>query len=96
MAKGRGDPRGTHQWKRIRLLVLAGKTHCARCGLPFILQPARNPRSPSVDHIVPIVLGGAPYALSNLLAVCYGCNSRAGQFVARRRTYKPPRQVHRW
>jgi 5-methylcytosine-specific restriction endonuclease McrA len=97
MTAGRGDPRGTQRWKKLRKLVLAGRTRCARCGLPFILLPPRNPRSPTVDHIRPLALGGAPYDLADLIAVCYSCNSRGGQAISHPpRIYKRPRTVHRW
>jgi 5-methylcytosine-specific restriction endonuclease McrA len=97
MTAGRGDPRGTQRWKRIRKLVLAGKTHCACCGKAFIFGMPRHPRSPTVDHIIPLHLGGDPYNLANLLAVCYGCNSRGGQAISHpSRIYKPPRTPHRW
>jgi hypothetical protein len=97
MPTTRGNPRATQRWKRVRKLVLSGVTHCTRCGLPFILGIPRHPRSPSVDHIIPLHLGGDPYALSNLRAVCYGCNSKGGLAIASGRIVRQrPTTAHRW
>jgi HNH endonuclease len=84
MPTTRGHPRATERWKRVRKQVLAGVTHCTRCGLPFVFGVPRHRRSPSVDHIIPLALGGDPFALSNLRAVCYSCNSKGGWAVAAR------------
>lgn len=70
------DPRSTEVWKAARRQVLKTATTCAICGgrLRFDLRKP-HPKSPSVDHIIPIALGGAPYDAANLQAVHYGCNA---------------------
>jgi hypothetical protein len=75
----------------------AGVTHCTKCGLPFIFGVPRHPRSPSVDHIIPLSLGGDPFAPSNLRPVCYGCNSKGGMAIASGRVkVQRPITAHRW
>ena len=103
MPTTRGSPRATERWKRVRKMVLAGVTHCTRCGLPFVFGVPRHRRSPSVDHIIPLALGGDPFALSNLRAVCFSCNSKGGmaiaaRVVAARQAAKVERPItaHRW
>jgi 5-methylcytosine-specific restriction endonuclease McrA len=69
MVHGRRDPRLTRKYKAQRLIVLARDGYvCMYCG-----QDAQT-----VDHIVPIVNGGDPIALDNMVACCTRCNSRKG------------------
>lgn len=42
---------------------------CAYCG---------DENANSVDHVVPLVVGGDPYNMDNLVACCIRCNSRKG------------------
>ena len=82
------DPRDTYDWKKLRKGLVAKATHCAICG-GALMHDAR-PRtkfSPSVDHIIPLDHGGAPYAFSNVRVVHYGCNaSRGNGRPSRRKT----------
>jgi len=77
------DPRrarGGRPWRRIVAWVRAncGDT-CTLCGERIDLTlPAPHPRSFSVDHIVPLALGGHPTDRSNLAPAHYGCNSAKG------------------
>lgn len=51
---------------------------CQLCGLhldPAIKFPSND--SPSIDHIIPISLGGT-HTLANVQAACMGCNRRKG------------------
>jgi 5-methylcytosine-specific restriction endonuclease McrA len=82
------DPRDTRRWRRLRLQVLRGATVCAICGreLDFAARPCSR-WSPSVDHIVALDRGGAPFDLSNLRATHFGCNASRG--VGRGRSVRP-------
>jgi 5-methylcytosine-specific restriction endonuclease McrA len=78
--------RSTAQWQRVRLEVLRGATHCTLCHrLLDFNAPPRSAWAPSVDHIVPIALGGRAFARSNLRAVHYSCNSSRGTGMPRPR-----------
>jgi 5-methylcytosine-specific restriction endonuclease McrA len=51
---------------------------CQICGLhldPSVKFPSND--SPSIDHIIPIALGGT-HTLDNVQAACMGCNRRKG------------------
>jgi 5-methylcytosine-specific restriction endonuclease McrA len=73
------DPRDSRRWRRLRLQVLRGATHCAICHRPLDFNARPCSRwAPSVDHIIPIALGGAPYERSNCREVHFGCNARRG------------------
>jgi 5-methylcytosine-specific restriction endonuclease McrA len=73
-------------WVRIQRQVVAWAVAqgipCAKCGLPIDppgIWPHRHPKSPSVDHKVP--LSKAPsraHDPDNLRAMHYGCNSSRG------------------
>ena len=67
-------------WRRLQQWVWANFTHCYRCG-EYVNQAITNPRHPrarSVDHIVPLWLGGDPCSRDNATLSHLGCNSRAG------------------
>lgn len=55
---------------------------CWLCGTPIdaTLQAPDDPRGPSVDHVVPLVLGGSD-DLSNLRPAHFSCNSRRGGYL---------------
>jgi 5-methylcytosine-specific restriction endonuclease McrA len=78
------DPRDTRRWRRLRLQVLRRERVCAICNLPIDFDARPCTRwAPSVDHIIPLARGGAPYDLSNLRSTHFGCN--AGRGVGRGR-----------
>jgi 5-methylcytosine-specific restriction protein A len=59
----------TKMWLRRRLQVLSRDPICADgrvCG--------GNRLSTEVDHIIPLELGGAPYAMDNLQGICLDCH----------------------
>lgn len=68
MSASRG--RGTAAWRKARAKVLAGNPVCDICG--------RVPAT-TVDHILPLALGGALLDPANLRPACGRCNYRAGQ-----------------
>jgi 5-methylcytosine-specific restriction endonuclease McrA len=69
MSSKRGDPRLSRDYKRVRLQVLARDGYvCMYCG-----QDATT-----VDHVIPIVKGGDPISMDNMVAACRRCNSSKG------------------
>jgi 5-methylcytosine-specific restriction endonuclease McrA len=69
MPSKRNDPRLSRDYKRVRLQVLARDGHvCHYCG-----QDATT-----VDHVIPIVKGGDPISMDNMVAACRRCNSSKG------------------
>lgn len=60
---------------RIRQAVIAMHTNCWLCGEPVdktLRWP--HPKSPSLDHVIPISQGG-PTTIANGRLACLGCNS---------------------
>lgn len=58
-----------YDWQKLRTLILARDGHvCRYCG----------GAATSVDHVVPLVEGGARLDPGNLVACCASCNSRKG------------------
>lgn len=80
--------RSSARWQKVRAEVLRDASHCAVCfrALDFN-APARSPRAPSVDHVLPLAHGGEPFERTNLQAVCVSCNSRKGASLG-----APPRR----
>lgn len=75
--------RATWQWKKLTRQVCVPGSICYLCGRPILFGLRRwHPRGPSLDHIVPLEAGGAPFDLGNVRPACFGCNSAKG---ARRR-----------
>jgi 5-methylcytosine-specific restriction endonuclease McrA len=60
------------------LRVLAEESTCWICGGSDFVALKRHRRSPSVDHVEPLVAGGRLLARSNLRLAHYGCNSSRG------------------
>lgn len=61
--------RNSHRWALIRKAVLRKDDTCWQCG---------KPGSTTVDHIVPISLGGALLDPANLRPAHLTCNSKRG------------------
>ena len=58
-------------WQRIRLGILARDSWiCQRCG-----KRMAHDANATVDHVVPLSLGGARLDPTNLVACCRRCNS---------------------
>jgi 5-methylcytosine-specific restriction endonuclease McrA len=64
-------------WRRIREEILKDSPPCYLCGLPG---------ADSVDHVLPISLGGPPLDPDNLRPAHIRCNSKRGN----RLNVKPP------
>ncbi len=79
-------PRSTVAWQRARARVLAEESACHICGESDFVCLARHPRSPSVDHLVPLVLGGPLLDRRNLRLAHYGCNSSRGSKTTAKRS----------
>jgi len=63
------DPRDQRKYKAQRLKVLAAHGWvCFYCGAD----------ANTVDHVIPIVKGGDPMAMDNMVAACRRCNSAKG------------------
>ena len=72
-----GDKRyGTIQWKRLRLAVLYRDGYVCQVGGPKCVG-----RASTVDHITPVILGGAFWDQANLRASCKPCNYASGTHI---------------
>lgn len=80
--RGRRGPAWARICRQVIGRAVADGIPCVRCHLPIDppgTWPARHPKSPSVDHKIP--LSKAPHLaenLDNLRAMHYGCNSARG------------------
>jgi 5-methylcytosine-specific restriction endonuclease McrA len=75
-AAARSKGKTGRPWRRARAYVLRHQTICHLCGQPVdktLTWP--NPRSASVDHVIPLEAGGPPLALTNLRLAHLTCNS---------------------
>lgn len=63
------DPRNSREWKQVRLRVIDRDGCCAVCGSEDKL---------TVDHVVPISKGGAPFDEDNLVTLCDYHNKQKG------------------
>jgi len=71
--------RQSRAWQKARAEVLATEQVCGLCGLPLDFQAPRfTPFAPTVDHIVPLSLGGDLLDRSNLRAAHFKCNTARG------------------
>ncbi len=78
MARSLG--RAGHRWRQLVARVKREETHCAWCLAPLAPEvPYPDPWSTSVDHIVPLIEGGAPLARWNVCAMHKVCNERKGR-----------------
>lgn len=72
----------THRWRKLVKLLCRPGAYCQveECAAPsrmiiFGLRP-RHPLGPSLDHIIELQYGGAPYDPDNLRPAHLGCNVR--------------------
>lgn len=72
-----------HAWRVARAAVLAESTVCGICG---------REGSTTVDHIIPVSRGGAPYDRANLQPAHERCNYRKGARLRR----EPMRRSREW
>ena len=75
------DRVGQHKtaMKKNRQIILATQEICGICGAPVDKTlKAPDPMSPTIDHIVPVALGGHPSSLDNLQLAHRWCNMHKG------------------
>lgn len=72
-------------WRRLCAEVYSTETHCWLCG-EWVDQALRFPskRRRSVDHVIPLSLGGPPLARHNVRLAHLDCNCRRGDGTKRR------------
>lgn len=58
-------------WRKLREKVLKERPLCEQCRREGRITPAKV-----VDHIIPIVKGGAPLDESNLQPLCHKCHNK--------------------
>lgn len=73
------DPRNTRQWKAVAKAIIERDSVCSVCGTDQGL---------SVDHIIPLSLGGSPFDPDNLVTMCMTHN--------RQKSNKVTGQLHDW
>ena len=75
-------PINRRRWNTVRRQALdRDGWRCCRCGRPGRLE---------VDHLKPLIDGGAPYHLDNLQALCRACHHAKTTGENRRRSGKVP------
>jgi len=83
IAKLRGRNRAGPVWLARHFERQNGR--CAYCGIPMLLPPFRikkpADRRATLDHIVPLVRGGAD-SEANTVAACDACNGAKGNMTA--------------
>jgi 5-methylcytosine-specific restriction protein A len=69
---------GTRAWQRLSARVLRAwrGEHGNWC--PGYGRPAHRAADLTVDHVVPLAAGGAPYDIGNTAVLCRSCNSTKG------------------
>lgn len=78
MARSKG--RTGRPYLRARARVLRDQPICWLCGQAIDrLLPWPDPMSASVDHVVPLAMGGSPTDVANLRAAHLRCNSARGK-----------------
>jgi 5-methylcytosine-specific restriction endonuclease McrA len=83
MASNRKDLQ-TAAWKRLRNRLRAQRLPCALCGAPIDYDAAPRTRwAFSVDHVVPVSVGGD---VDMVQAAHFGCNGRKSNRVERQRS----------
>ena len=66
----------TTRWRKLRKVVVKEWVMDNGWLCPGWRKPRHAARPLTVDHIVPLVGGGAPYDRANLRVLCRPCNSR--------------------
>ena len=84
MAKNPG--RRGRPWERLRTTVLLEETHCCHCGHPVNKGlSGQNPWGPTVDHVIPVSLGGPPLDRANVRLAHRKCNCSRGNRMTMQR-----------
>ena len=71
--------RSGRPFERAKAIIKANATHCHKCG-GTLCPEARWPNrwSTSIDHIIPLRMGGHPLNMNNLAAAHLHCNVKEG------------------
>ncbi|MFE3381915.1 HNH endonuclease [Streptomyces anulatus] len=88
-----GNPRNGRPYRRLVAAVKALGHPCARCGRP--IDPrlnARHPMSFTLDHAIPLALGGSLLDPANARSMHRRCNSAKGA----RLSPTPPKTSWTW
>lgn len=90
--------RSGQAWLRVSAQVRAEESLCWLCNKHIDKGlPARHRLSFSVDHVVPLMLGGNPLARSNLRAAHLTCNvARSNKLRAQLRAQRVIRTSQSW
>ncbi|MGH3504010.1 MAG: HNH endonuclease [Nocardioidaceae bacterium] len=86
-----GSARG-RTYRRLQARVFAEEDVCWLCGWPVDQTlPPGNPRSKSLDHVLPVSRGGSKVDRDNARLAHFNCNSRRGNRAPARmvRTSRP-------
>lgn len=90
--KPRADDIGQHRtaFDKNRKKILLMQDVCGICGLPVDKSlKFPHPLSPTVDHIIPINLGGHPSDFENLQLAHFTCNRQKSDKILEKRRPSP-------
>jgi len=96
--RNRPDHDGKHrpQYERNKKIIFATQNVCAICGKPVDFSiPYPDPMCATVDHIIPIAMGGHPSDLDNLQLAHFKCNRLKGQDLNAKKNGPPIRSSNR-
>lgn len=66
-------------YEKAKKVIFASQTNCGICGRPVDFDKKfPDPWSATVDHIIPVIKGGAPAALENMQLAHLQCNRIKG------------------
>ena len=68
----------TRAWQRLSARVLRAWRGERGDWCPGYQRPAHRASDLTVDHVVPLAAGGAPFAIGNTAVLCRSCNSTKG------------------
>jgi 5-methylcytosine-specific restriction protein A len=68
----------TRAWQRLSTRVLRAWRGEQGDWCPGYRRPAHRAADLTVDHVVPLAAGGAPYDIGNTAVLCRSCNSTKG------------------
>jgi 5-methylcytosine-specific restriction endonuclease McrA len=66
------------EWRRMSARVLRAWRGERGDWCPGYRRPAHRASDLTVDHVVPLAAGGAPYDIANTAVLCRSCNSSKG------------------
>jgi 5-methylcytosine-specific restriction protein A len=68
----------TREWQRLSARVLRAWRGERGDWCPGYRRPAHRASDLTVDHVVPLAAGGAPFDIANTAVLCRSCNSTKG------------------